>query len=206
MAVRLPVYPVSVNPRTDEETHDFVASLFGVEGSDVEQHNGALIARAGSLVVETDRLSGGVSASDHEHLWNPSRRPSLASPKKTYGVARDMLGAAALLPRFDDEAPFTLRELGVGRSIVATSSKGARTHHQLDTQARYAVMVRNPGDDGPELLPMIGGGGKVTLTLGDAGHPIGLQHAWRPAGEPELVEGDRTRGGGGPVPQADVAN
>jgi hypothetical protein len=188
MPARLPIYPVSTEPRSVEQTHDLAASLFGVEQADVEERNGSLVARSASVIVESDRLSGGVWGAANDDLWNPSRRPSLVSPEETYSIAKDLLGRHGLLRVLEEDSPFALRELGVGRSIVATLSEGSRTHHQLDTRARYGVMVRNPGVDGPELLPVVGGGGKLTLTLGDGGRPIGLQRQWRPAGEAELVE------------------
>ena len=65
-----------------------------------------------------------------------------------------------LLPRFDDGAPFELMELNAGRTLLATRTKGSRSQHTLDIQARYAVGVRNPGVEGaPDLLPIVGGGG-----------------------------------------------
>ena len=49
-------------------------------------------------------------------------------------------------------------------------------------------MVRNPGVEGPDLLPVVGGGGKFTLNLGDKGRPVGFHGLWRPADEAEWVD------------------
>jgi hypothetical protein len=188
MPVRLPIFPVSTDPGKAEQIHDLAASLFGVERADAEENNGALISRSDRVLVEADRVGGGVWAAVHADLWNPSRQPTPVSPEETYSIARDLLGKHGLLPEFDKDSSFVLNELGAGRSLVATLSKGARSHHQLDTQARYGVMVRNPSGNGPELVPVVGGGGKLTLTLGDGGRPIGLHREWRSAGKAELVE------------------
>ena len=65
---------------------------------------------------------------------------------------------------------------------------------ELDVQARYGVMVRNPGVDGPDLLPVVGGGGKFTLSLGDKGRPIGFHgRGGRPARLSWSTRSDPTR-------------
>jgi hypothetical protein len=189
MPVTLPVYPLSPAP-TDSATIEEIATvLFGLKGIELEELNDGTVGRSGSVTIELDRASGGVWAADSERLWNPARRPTLAPARRASETAAELLGRLQLLPRFDDGAPFALTELEAGGTIVAHSSGGQRTSHALDVQARYAVVVRNPGIDGePQLLPVVGGGGKFALRLGDKSRPIAYQGAWRSAGEVEHVK------------------
>lgn len=189
MPVKLPVYQLSPAPTDAATIEEIAAVLFGLEGVELEELNGGIVGRAGSVTVELDRASGGIWAADSEHLWNPAQRPSLPRAKRVYATAADLLGRLKLLPRFDDGAPFVLSELETGGTVVARRSGKRRTRHGLDVQARYGVAVRNPGIDGePELLPVVGGGGKFALRLGDKGRPIAYQGSWRAAGEAEHVK------------------
>jgi Family of unknown function (DUF6345) len=178
MSLRLPVYPVA-EPDVHPETLDRVVT--GVFGGS---------ASSGSISATLDRASGAIHAADVEHQWRPPKQTlELPPAKDVYVRAGALLEDLKLLPRFDEDAPFVLTELDAGRTLLATRAKGSRSHQTLDIQARYAVGVRNPGVKGaPDLLPIIGGGGKFNLALGDKGRPIGLSGLWRETGEPELVE------------------
>jgi hypothetical protein len=113
----------------------------------------------------------------------------LVSTEEAYATAAERLGRLDLLPRFDNGGPFALAELEAGGTIVAHRSGKRRSRRALDVAARYAITVRNPGVAGePDLLPVIGGGGKFALRLGDKGRPIAFHGMWRQAGEAERVD------------------
>ena len=189
MSQRLPVFPLSAAPVDAGDAKRLAAGLFGADQVEVEEHDDRVVARSGSIVVELDRISGGIRAADEEHLWNPSQKPSLVSDEQIYDVAGKLLGQFDLLPRFGDDAPFALTQLTPGATHVAARTNGDSARFRLDVQARYAVSVRNPGVNGAsELLPVVGGGGKFSLALGDGGRPLAYHGLWRPAGEGELVE------------------
>lgn len=187
MAMRLPVYSLSVDPSGEDKLGDLAAAL-GAKRLKLDERNGRVIGRSGSVVAEFDRAGGGIWAADERRLWNAGQKPKLPTPKRAYAEARKLLETLELLPRLDGE-PFALVEFSPGRTTVASSARGKRTNRNLDVQARFAVTVRNPGVKGePELLPVVGGGGKFKLTLGDGGRPLAFQGLWRPAEEAERVE------------------
>jgi hypothetical protein len=189
MPISLPVYSLSPKATGPANIEEIAAVLFGLEGAELEERDGAIVGRAGSVTIEHDRASGGIWAADAEHLWNPSQHPSLPPAKRAYATAADLLGRLKLLPDFHDGAPFVLTELDAGGTVLAHRAGKRRTGRALDVQARYGVAVRNPGIEGePELLPVVGGGGKFALRLGDGGRPIAYQGSWRDAGEAEPVK------------------
>src|SRR4051794_22558045 len=188
MPTSLPIYELSPAPTGPATMEEIAAGLFGLEGVKFDTFNGAIVGRAGTVTIELDSASGGIWAADSAHLWNAAQRPSLVAPERAYSTAADLLARLALLPRFEDNAPFVLTEFEAGGSVVAQRSGKQRTANALDIQARYGVGVRNPGlDDEPALLPVVGGGGKFALRLGDNGRPIAYQGSWRPASEAETV-------------------
>jgi Family of unknown function (DUF6345) len=188
MATRLPVFPLQPADGGPDTLDRVAAGLFSLEGLEIANSEDGLVGRSGSVVVEFDRASGGVRAADESSLWNPALKPSLVAEDAAYEIAGKLLDQAGLLPRFE-EGPFALTQVGLGGTYVASRNNGHRSRRKLDVQARYAVTVRNPGIDGaPELLPIVGGGGKFALTLGDEGRPIAFHGVWRPAGEPKFVE------------------
>jgi uncharacterized protein DUF6345 len=189
MAIRLPIFHVAPEAPDEDYAAKIASSLFGAKDPTLSERDGGILATSEEIVVEVDRASGGVWAGDHLHLWNPSRIPSLVAGREAYSIGRDVLGGVGLLPTFESDAPFVLNEMGAGKTVMAAREKGKkRENRPLDVQARYAVTVRNPGVDGPELLPVVGGGGKFSLMLGDKGRPIGYHGVWRPVRDSELVE------------------
>lgn len=189
MSRRLPIYRLSAPAIEPEQLERIGSALFGAKALELQEVDGQIVGREGSLIVSLDRASGGLWAADEARLWQPLRAPRLVSERDVYPTAAKQLGELGLLPDFRGGESFSIARLPVGRSVLATRSRGRRTERLLDLQARYQVKVRNPGiEDAPKLLPVVGGGGKFTLTLGDRGRPIGYQGLWRPTGEAELVE------------------
>jgi hypothetical protein len=186
--VRLPIYRLSPERKTSDRLPEIVSTMFGAKRPKLEERDDAVVASSDGIVAEADPTTGGIWAADQNQLWNPSQQPSLVSPKEAYSIASDLLARAGVLPEFGEDSPFAVVELGAGRTVLATRSNGKRDQRELDVQARYGVMVRNPGVEGPDLLPVVGGGGKFTLILGDKGRPVGFHGLWRPAGEAELVD------------------
>jgi len=190
MSLRLPVYPVSGADADSETLDGVVTGVFGASKPAHEQDAAWIRATSGSISATFDRASGAVYAADEERQWTlATNELELPPAKDVYARAGALLNDLELLPRFDDGAPFELMELNAGRTLLATRTKGSRSQHTLDVQARYAIGVRNPGVEGaPDLLPIVGGGGKFNLALGDKGRPVGYSGLWRKTGEAELVE------------------
>jgi Family of unknown function (DUF6345) len=189
MPARLPVFPLAPTAADGAILERLAARLFNTESVTIEELEDRIVARSGSVLLEQDRISGGIWAADKDRLWKPDAKPALVADDRAYEVADERLGGLDLLPRFDDDSAFVLTQIGLGGTYVATRSNGRSGSRRLDIQARYGVAVRNPGVKGaPDLLPVVGGGGKFALTLGDEGRPVAYSGLWRPADEPDLVD------------------
>ena len=188
MSIRLPVFPLRPDERSADDLERLAGVLFGAGDLEIAQSDDGLAARSGSIVLELDRFSGGIRAADESRLWNPDLKPALVPENAAYELADKLLGEAGVLPQLGD-GPFALTQVGLGGTYVASRDNGRRGRRRLDVQTRYGVAVRNPGVDGePDLLPIVGGGGKFSLALGDQGQPIAYHGLWRLAEEAEIVE------------------
>jgi hypothetical protein len=188
--VKLPVYSLSKESARPEKLDGMLTELFGADKPKREESNEEIRASSGSISASLDRAGGAIFAADTKHQWKPTQeKPKLISGKEAYDKASDLLHRLKLMPKFETDAPFAITEVGPGQTLLATRTKGHREHYALDIQARFAVGVRNPGVDGqPDLLPIVGGGGKFNVAFGDKGRPIGYSGLWRKAGDAEMVE------------------
>lgn len=191
MSIRLPVYELSPAPRDPQQPATLAAEMLGAEGAESEEMDGRVAASEGQVTVERDDASGGIFAADHARLRAPTERPALVSEDRAYSISDDLLARHNLAPEL--AGPFGLEKVGPGRTVIATQKDGKREVHTLDVQARYGVTVENPGIEGQAgQLPIVGGGGKLAVTLGDEGRPVGFQGSWRPvAGERQVDALDR---------------
>jgi hypothetical protein len=178
--MRLPVYELAPVAPDPQRLTSLARGLFDAESAELAELDGRTVARQDGVAVEHDHASGGIFAADHARLRAPSERPTLVPEERAYEIADDLLKRHALAPELDDA--FSLDRVGAGGTVMVTRTDGERERHVLDVQARYAVTVRNPGvDDQAARLPLVGGGGKVALTLGHEGRPLAFQGGWRPA-------------------------
>lgn len=189
--MRLPVYelaPVETAPRA---LQSLAGELFGAEKSEIEEADGLLMAQEGELAVEHDESSGSIFAADSSRLRMPVEEAELVSGERAYEIADDLLKRNVLVPELDGK--FSLDRIGPGATVMVTQTDGERRQSRLDVQARYQVTVSNPGVKGePERLPLVGGGGKVSVTLAAQGRPVSLHRSWRqPVGEREVDALDR---------------
>jgi hypothetical protein len=190
VTLHLPVFPISHSEVKPEKLNDVLMGIFGAKEPEHEKSEADFHASSGSVSASLDRASGAIYAADNKHQWKVGKeRPELVSAKDAYSRAGELLHRLKLMPHFDDRAPFAVTELIPGSTLVATRSQGRREHHALDVQTRYAVGVRNPGVDGqPDLLPIVGGGGKFNVAFGHEGRPVGYSGVWRKAGDAEMAE------------------
>lgn len=187
MSMRLPVFELESPKREPERLPTLAAEVFGAEGAQLAEPDGRTVARKDQIAVEQDHGSGGFFAADHERLREPAERPAVVPQDRAYSLADDLLKRHELAPELADS--FVLDRVGAGGTVVAISTNGKREERWLDVQARYGVKVRNPGIEGePEHLPLVGGGGKLAVTLGDEGRPLAFQGDWRPAAGERSVD------------------
>jgi Family of unknown function (DUF6345) len=148
--------------------------IFGIKDNfTVSETNDARVLRnKNHQVVELALASGGVWAAAETELWNPAIRPDLPKDQDAMAKAAEFALRQSLLPTLD--APFRFDRPVIGGTHFALKRDGKRENRRLDVQVVYPVSV---GD-----IPLIGGGGDFTLTLGHQGKVIGFSGGWRPSG------------------------
>ncbi|KRC88870.1 hypothetical protein ASE25_13715 [Terrabacter sp. Root85] len=190
MTTSLPVFELG-RPRLDlERVAALAADLLQLRG-EVTEDGDRLSVSDENLVLEVFTASGELFAADRSQLHNPSLRPVLPTPDEAYALARGLMERHDLAPRTGDLVE--LVELGPGGTHVAARARrrarADRRTRQLDVQARFTLGIRNPGvDSEPKVLPVIGGGGKLSFTFGDGGRLIGANGGFRPVGDPTFVD------------------
>lgn len=178
---RLPIFRVTRATPDPVALHELATRAFGIEGYTSHEDDDAFALRSGEIRVEIQRESGGVFASDDAQRWNPTLSPQLPDERAARSLADAFLEKNRLLP--DLRPPFSIAFAGLGGTHTARFDRKtkARTDRQLDVQANYAVRVTLDAPKGKALvLPVVGGGGDFTVTLGDGGRVIGYDGVWRP--------------------------
>lgn len=177
-AKTLPVFKVSSVPADLQSLADHGDRIFGLTEYETQRVDDRLSLRSGHHLVEQQLASGGIWAADRSRLWNTNVSPKLPARESVRNLADRFLADRELLPRLD--GPFNIEYLGPGGTRLATIDRRSRKRadRELDVQARYAVIVSLPGFDA--AIPLVGGGGKFKLIMGDGGDVIGYSGAWRP--------------------------
>lgn len=178
----LPVYRLAPQDSSAQRLRTLARQIFGLpDNLAIRETPDGIAVRDGARTVELARASGAVWAADEAQLWNPALKPQLPGEREAAQRAREFLDKNSLLPKL--EAPFSVGRPVVGGTHYAVLQGGRREDRQLDVQVIYPVMVGS--------YPVIGGGGDLTVTLGNGGAVIGLQGGWRgvtSAFEVKLVE------------------
>jgi hypothetical protein len=174
----LPVFRLSPPAVSLLDLAEYGHRIFGLSGYETQRSSGRLSLRSGDQLVELHLASGGVWAADRSRLWRTDAAPDLPDARNVRALADRFAANRELFPRLDD--PFRIDYLGPGATRLATFDRRGeqRADRELDVQARYAVSVALPGSD--TAVPVVGGGGKFKLFLGDGGNVIGYSGSWRP--------------------------
>jgi hypothetical protein len=140
---------------------------------------GAIVQRAGETEVEIHEKSGGFFVRNAEKLWKPTdkptRLPSQANARKT---ADKFLADNALLPTGRAKAKFT-----DFTDLNAVSDEPRAKPIVLDRQVNYEVEVTVNRGGRDVSLPVVGGGGRFRVAVGDREEVIGAHGVWRPIEE-----------------------
>ena len=181
-AEQLPVFKLA-DPTIDvEHATGILASLYGGKlphPPEMDEDRGALIQRIDAKEVEIQLASGGLFARDAKQLWNPALTPRLPKHEEAKALADRFVAEHKLLPERSEHLSVSF--IGFSETGAAPDVKGAVVSQTLDIQANYAVNMTVKNDAGKALeLPLVGGGGKFKVAIGDGGEVIGYQGVWRP--------------------------
>ena len=136
--------------------------------------------RSGPHRVELCTLSGGLWAANEAELWNPELQPSLPDEAEAREIAHDFVRRYELLADVEPESPFKWQiDAGPGTVLAVQEGEEHRADRRLDTAVTYSARVVVESGRESRELPVIGGGGKMTVTLGNEGRVIGYNGLWR---------------------------
>ena len=182
-AEQLPVYKLA-DPMVDyEKANAILTSMYGGNlptSPEITEKRGSVIFRVGAKEVEIQTASGGFFARDAEQLWNPKLRPQLPDDRTARSLADAFMVNNKLVPARSPYASYLFAgfsETGVGDDVI-----GSVVRHRLDTQANYhmQLLVRDVSGTLTKKLPVVGGGGKFKVALGNGGAVVGFHGNWRP--------------------------
>ena len=197
MSIKLPVYEIRPNPAEPEQAIRLAADFLGAQNPKLDQREGRVVATDGPLTVELFQASGGIHAADAEHLRVVGEPPKeLPTAERAFALAEELIDKHGLRPELGSD-DLELTRLDPAGTLVATETDGVANRFALDVQARYGLTVLNPGIEGePDRLPLVGGGGKLTVTFGDGERRIGLHSSVRSVAKSTVVEAlDRDEAG-----------
>lgn len=186
----LPVYGVSTLPQlSPERLNDLGEKIFGIEHYSLEEKDGHRLVRTKSEFMDVNDKGGAIWAADQTELWNPVARPELPNKQKANEIASKFVKKNSMLPTEIEKDRFVVEQLDVASSYVSFLDKdtGEREDHKLDYRVPYGVsmIIEDPETGSKIHAPVISGGFKFGVTIGDTGKIIAYNGAWKPIGDVE---------------------
>ena len=188
----LPVFSTFARPAVDIDVDRLTHGILAGRDTTVRTRGGQVSVRGPDHVVDIDAGRGGVWAADTARLWRDEemRAPEAGDAAK---IAEQAMEDVRLVP--DLGKHFRLLDGRVRYGNRVTEAEGKRSVAQAEAvYSRDVVVDLGIKDDrvgGP--LPLFGGGGKFSTTVGDEGAVLAMAGAWRhaePVDEAELLDFD----------------
>lgn len=184
--MKLPVFTVASTVAPAEHVRDLGRQMFPREDQEIIERGSRVELHSKLGTVEIDVGRGGVWASDDTKLWRfdpaSTKKRSLASAEDAEKLGLNLLKTHRVLPEI--AAPFRLGAPRVtGAKTAYVAKKGDRRQiFQEDTTVLADVEV-NVSDYGlkEKTLPVVGGGGRFSVVLGEGAQPLATRGVWRPA-------------------------
>ncbi|WP_137935791.1 DUF6345 domain-containing protein [Chitinivorax sp. B] len=184
MAEQLPVFKLAEPEINYSQANAVLTGLHGGRlpfSAEIQDKQHSVVQRVANKEVEFQKASGGIFARDTTQLWNPNLRPQLPDQANTKSIADQFINRLNLLPTNQPN----VRVSFAGFSETGMATEGANstlsTKTILDRQANYQVdMVISTPHGQARTLPVVGGGGKYKVAVGDQGAVIGYHGVWRP--------------------------
>ncbi|HEX6469039.1 MAG TPA: DUF6345 domain-containing protein [Streptosporangiaceae bacterium] len=189
--MQLPVYRVAATTRLADQVEEFGQKLFGAGRGEVRER-GLLAAWTGpGVAIDVDTARGGYFAADRTRLWRPdlaTTRVRLPSEEEARGSGQRLLTETGALPVL--RAPFRFTRPRIGGTVTAVQRRDQSRRELVRNDVRYGVDVElDLSAYGVGTVPLVGGGGRFSLTFGEAGRVIGSHGVWRsPTKEAVLMD------------------
>ncbi len=182
----LPVYRLAKPEFGQAQLEQLAATVFPQGGYAVDAAAGGLRLTTATKLIDVNQARGAMWMADTARLWNPDTRPRLLVPKSAERVGHAYLQARGLLPASGNGMELRVARVSTAGTHVANwdIQSGKREDRQLDTHVSYEVqvIVPTPRRNAPMMrVPVLGGEGKIGVTVGDKGEPISANSAWQRA-------------------------
>ena len=192
--MKLPVYKVTTSVAPADRIRDLGKRLFPQEDQQISERGMKVELQSTVGSIEVDVGNGGVFASDASRHWQfdptSGKKVRLVKGREAEQVSLDIITAHGLLPKMG--APFHLKPARTTGTVTAYTAqdKAPREVFQEDTTVFYDVEM-DVSEMGlkQKTLPIIGGGGRFSVAMGDAGRLLATDGIWRPiTGKPVQYE------------------
>lgn len=179
----LPVFATPPRGRHEVDLDRLATDILGGRDLTATTRGATTEVRGSDVMVDVDGGRGGLWAGDLGRLWRaePVDAPEADAVAE---IARTVLDDARVVPELGDRFRLTRGSVRFGQ--VVTEEDGTRTARR--TEAVFSQQVEldvSDRDVQEKSLPMFGGGGRFTTTIGDGGQAVGVTGVWR---QPEAVD------------------
>lgn len=179
----LPIFSTYARPAVDVDVDRLVNGLLGGRDTTIRTRGGQTSVRGPDHVIDIDSGRGGIWAADTSRLW---REPDVRAPETgdVMKIAEAALSDSRIVPRLG--SGFRFADAIVRYSQLVTEQDGERSATKAEAvySRRIVVDVEVEGSKG-RGLPLFGGGGKFSATIGNEGQVLGMAGTWRHA---EIVD------------------
>lgn len=186
----LPIYSTFARAAVDINVDRLVKGILAGRDTTIRTRGGQTSVRGPDHVVDIDAGRGGVWAADTGRLWR-EREIKAPEAKDVEAIAERAMSEINLVP--DLSKDFRLVDGKVRYAQNVTEANGERVVAKAEAVYSREVMVDIAASHdhvrGP--LPLFGGGGKFTATVGNEGEVLGVSGAWRhaePIDQSELLD------------------
>ena len=175
-AEKLPVFKLKPAKVDKTKAREVFTRGMGAPPTEEDRPN-EVSYKSGRKVLEVDKRSGRMFMADMEKLWNPKLRPALPEQAKAKETADKFLNDNGLIPA-DQRVKVAFSHYS--ESAAGADMPGQVNRQLLDRQVNYKtdIAVKDP-NGGDRSIPVVGGGGKHKVAIGDQGKVVGFAGGWR---------------------------
>lgn len=174
----LPIFSTAARSRTGVDIDLLTRGVLGGRDTTATTRGARIEVRGPDVVVDVDEGRGGAWAGDLGRMWRaePVRAPKEGAVAE---IAQEALQRVNLLR--DPGDGFRLGAGTVRYGHLLTERNDKRTDRPTEAVFSQDVVVDVSGRDGvgDEVLPVHGGGGRFTATVGEGGQVVGMSGTWR---------------------------
>lgn len=192
--MKLPVFKVSSTMAPADNIRNLGKRLFPRQDHKIVERGTKVELQSKAGKIEVDVGRGGIWASDNDRLWKvdpeSQKTRNLLPGPAAENISMEILKSNSIMP--DLSGPFRMRPaIKTGAITTFSEREGApRKTVQEDTTILSDIEV-DVSDFGlqQKSLPVVGGGGRFSVVLGEGGSLLATRGVWRPpVDRPKMYE------------------